>query len=189
MNKSIISTVLASGLLMAVSASVYAVDTGTVNFSGKIVANTCEINVDGSNSDTSTVTFADTYTSDYGSDGAIGTSKDFTIALKKCDPLITNLNLMFTGTTTDGDNLRLENNLSGVGKATNVGITVTNNNGGSSNVVFDGSVPDASTDLANDITGASETVFSYTANVIQVGAAIPTTGQYAASASFEVYYR
>lgn len=189
MNKNISVSLFAASFLMAASYPLYAADTGTVNFAGRIVADTCEINVNSTGSNTDTVTFADTYPSDYTTDGSIGTSKDFTIGLTKCDPLITNLNLMFTGTTTDAGQLRLQNSLSGAGKATNVGITVTNKNGGSTDVKFDGSVPDTSTDKQNDNTGATETVFNYTANVIQVGAAVPTSGQYAASASFEVYYR
>lgn len=57
-------------------------DSGTINFAGKIVADTCEIDVDGSGSNTSTVTFADTYPSDFGTDGQVGTSKAFKIEVK-----------------------------------------------------------------------------------------------------------
>ena len=67
MSKYVVSTVLASTLMAALSLPVFAAnDSGTVNFAGKIVADTCEIDVDGSGSNTSTVTFADTYPSDFG---------------------------------------------------------------------------------------------------------------------------
>ncbi|WP_139498099.1 fimbrial protein, partial [Escherichia coli] len=137
---------------------------------------------------TGTVTFADTYPADYSGDGSIGTSKDFKIELIKCDPLVDKLNLTFSGTTTDAGFLRLENSEAGAGSATNVGITVTNKNGGANDVKFDGSVPDASTDVDN-AGSITPTIFNYTANVIQVGNNAPTAGKYASSATFEVFYR
>lgn len=54
MSKYVVSTVLASTLMAALSLPVFAAnDSGTVNFAGKIVADTCEIDVDGSGSNTS----------------------------------------------------------------------------------------------------------------------------------------
>lgn len=189
MNKKILALLAAGSFMATMSASVFAADTGTVNFAGKIVADTCEIDVNGSGSNASTVTFADTYPADYiGGDGSTGTSKDFKIELRKCDPLVTKLNLQFTGNTSDVGKLRLSNSLTGAGNATNVGITVTNKNGGVSNVKFDGSVPAETTDVTN-AGDTDPTTFNYTANVIQVGGTPPTSGQYAASATFEVFYR
>jgi len=190
MNKTAISTLLAGSILAAVSLPVFAVgDSGTVNFAGKIVADTCEINVDGTGTNTSTVTFADTYPSDFGADGQVGISKPFKIEVKKCDPLIAKLNLKFSGSTTDAAYKRLQNDLSGAGNATNVGIIVSNENGSKGDVLFDGSVPDAGTDVNNDATGATASVFNYTAKVIQVGDTLPTAGHYSSSATFEVVYR
>lgn len=87
---------MSGSLIAVVSTSVFATDTGVVNFNGKIVADTCEINVNESASTTGTVTFADTYPADYSGDGSIGTSKDFKIELIKCDPLVDKLNLTFS---------------------------------------------------------------------------------------------
>ncbi|HHP5668415.1 TPA: fimbrial protein [Escherichia coli] len=188
MNKKLLSLFASGTFLAAVSTSVFAVDTGIVNFNGKIVADTCEINVNDSSSTTGTVTFADTYPADYTGDGTIGTSKDFKIELLKCDPLVTKLNLTFSGTTTDTGSLRLENSETAAGSATNVGITVTNKNGGTSSVKFDGSVPDESTDVDN-AGDVNPTIFNYTANVIQIGNNPPTAGKYASYATFEVFYR
>ena len=114
--------------------------------------------------------------------------KIFKIELIKCDPLVDKLNLTFSGTTTDAGFLRLENSEAGAGSATNVGITVTNKNGGANDVKFDGAVPDASTDVDN-AGSITPTIFNYTANVIQVGNNAPTAGKYASSATFEVFYR
>ncbi len=176
-------------MVSAIAPALAAGDSGTVNFSGKIVADTCEINVDDSGTNATTVTFADTYPSDYSGDGTVGTSKAFKIEVKKCDPLVANLNLKFSGTTSDAGYKRLQNDLSGAGNATNVGITVSNENGTKGDVLFNGSVPDATTDVANDATGTTASVFNYTAKVIQVGATVPTAGKYSASATFEVVYR
>lgn len=192
MSKYINSLLFAGSVISVLSGPVFASanDSGTVNFSGKIVADTCAINVDDSGNNESTVTFADTYPSDYvGGDGAVGTSKPFKIAVTGCDPRVANLNLKFKGTTTDASYKRLQNDLSGAGNAANVGITVTNENGAKGDVLFDGSVPDASTDVANDATGATASVFNYTAKVIQIGDNVPTAGKYSASATFEVIYR
>lgn len=189
MKKYIISSVFA-GSVMAISGSALASgDSGTVNFSGKVVADTCEINVDGSGTNTGTVTFDDTYPSDYSGDGSVGTSKPFKIEVKKCDPLVAKLNLKFTGNTTDSEAKRLENDLSGTGNAANIGITVSNENGTKGDVKFDGTIPDSATDVANDPTGNVASLFNYTAKVIQVGDTAPTAGHYSASATFEVVYR
>nr|WP_318382914.1 fimbrial protein [uncultured Enterobacter sp.] len=187
MNKTVLSTLFAGAIAALTTAPAFSVDTGTVNFKGKIVADTCQIDVDGSGASSNTVTFEDTYPGDYTGDGSIGTSKDFTIALTGCDTLIPKLNLRFSGTTTDsGTDKRLKNDLTGAGMATNVGITLSNKNGGSGDVVFN-TDPEAASDVDHAGTGA--TVMRYTANVIQVGADIPTTGQYSANASFEILYR
>jgi len=190
MSKYVVSTVLASTFMAALSLPVFAAnDSGTVNFAGKIVADTCEIDVDGTGTNTSTVTFADTYPSDFGIDGQVGTSKAFKIEVKKCDPLVAKLNLKFSGTTTDAAHKRLKNDLSGAGNATNVGIIVSNENGTKDDVVFDGSLPSTGTDVANDATGTNASVFNYIAKVIQIGDTAPTAGRYSSSATFEVVYR
>ncbi|MDI3425133.1 fimbrial protein [Enterobacter sp. V87_3] len=189
MKNKIVYSFFAASILVVSSLPALASDSGTVNFAGKIVADTCVVNVDDSNSTVSTVTFADTYPSDYGSDGKVGTSKNFKISVSGCDPLVSKLNLKFSGTTTDAAYKRLQNDLTGAGNATHVGITVTNNNGGKSDVLFNGSVPDGTTDVTNDPEGTAASVFNYTANVIQVGDTVPTAGHYSASATFEVMYR
>ncbi|HIC2035284.1 fimbrial protein [Enterobacter soli] len=190
MNKYVVSSLLAGSIMAALSLPVFAAgDTGTVNFAGKIVADTCEIDVDSTGANSSTVTFDDTYPSDFGTDGTIGTSKAFKIEVKKCDPLVAKLNLKFSGTTTDAAYKRLQNDLSGAGNATNVGIIVSNDNGTKGDVLFNGSVPETGTDVANDPAGVTASVFNYTAKVIQVGDTKPTAGHYSSSATFEVVYR
>lgn len=189
MKKNVISTLLFGSFISIFSVSALADESGAVNFSGKIVADTCIINVDGSGTDVATVTFDDTYPSDFNGDGSVGTSKAFKIELSKCDPLVAKLNIAFSGTTTDAGFKRLANDLTGNGNATNVGITVANENGGKGDVLFNGSTPDSATDVANDATGNSASVFNYTAKVIQVGDTQPTAGKYASSATFEVVYR
>lgn len=56
MNKKLLSLLVSGSLIAVVSTSVFATDTGVVNFNGKIVADTCEINVNESASTTGTVT-------------------------------------------------------------------------------------------------------------------------------------
>ena len=176
MSKYVLSSFLAASIMAALSLPAFAGnDSGTVNFAGKVTS--------------STVTFPDTYASDFGTDGAVGTSKTFNIEVKKCDPLVAKLNLKFSGTTTDAAHKRLKNDLSGAGNATNVGIIVSNENGTKDDVVFDGSLPSTGTDVANDATGTNASVFNYIAKVIQIGDTAPTAGRYSSSATFEVVYR
>ncbi|MDU2938676.1 MAG: fimbrial protein [Enterobacteriaceae bacterium] len=189
MSNKVIVSLIAGQFALALALPALADESGKVNFSGKIVADTCEINVDDSGTDESTVTFADTFPSDYSGDGSVGTTKAFKISLQKCDPLVANLNLKFTGTTTDTEFKRLKNDLTGPGNATNVGITVKNENGATGDVLFNGAIPESTTDVANDPTGTTSSVFNYTASVIQVGDTAPTAGQYSASATFDVIYR
>lgn len=188
MNKKLLTVLMAGSLIAAVNTSAFAEDTGKVEFSGRIVADTCVIDVDGAGANT-VVTFADAYPDNFGSDGAIGPTKDFQISLAKCDPAIASLNLRFSGDTTDGENLRLKNDLSDASAAKYVGITVTNNNGGNTDVVFDDSVPVSTTDVANTGDEATPSIFNYTAKVIQIGNDKPTAGKYHASANFTVFYR
>ena len=75
MSKYVLSSFLAASIMAALSLPAFAGnDSGTVNFAGEWWPP--EINVDGSGTTSSTVTFPDTYASDFGTDGAVGTSKN-----------------------------------------------------------------------------------------------------------------
>ena len=75
MSKYVLSSFLAASIMAALSLPAFAGnDSGTVNFAGKVVADTWEINVDGSGTTSSTVTVPDTYELDFCTHGAAGNS-------------------------------------------------------------------------------------------------------------------
>ncbi|CAM7111577.1 hypothetical protein CIPOMM044M_20980 [Citrobacter portucalensis] len=52
MNKKLLTVLMAGSLIAAVNTSAFAEDTGKVEFSGRIVADTCVIDVDGAGANT-----------------------------------------------------------------------------------------------------------------------------------------
>lgn len=161
--------------------SVFAVDTGTVTFTGKIIEDTCDVNVNNMGAN-GTVTFSDLYPSAFGADDAEGESQAFDIALTGCDTNISNINIKFDGTRVANKG---EEVLQATGSATNVGIRLLDWSNAA--VKFDGSEPLTGSDKQLGTTG--ETTFSYTAKVVQVGDAAPTAGTYTAEATYSLIYR
>lgn len=161
--------------------SVFAVDTGTVTFTGKIIEDTCDVNVNNMGTN-GTVTFSDLYPSAFGGDDAEGESQPFDIALTGCDTNIANINIKFDGTRVTGKG---EEVLQTTGTATNVGIRLVDWSNAA--VKFDGSEPLTGSD--KQLGAAGETTFSYTAKVVQVGDDAPTAGLYSAEATYSLIYR
>jgi len=180
MSKKMISRILISGVLAAVAAPALAVDTGTITFNGKIVADTCAVDVNGATTN-STVKFNNLSQTSFGSDKTVGDKQPLALTMTKCDSAIKNLNVTFAGTRISGYDDEV---LQPTGDAKNVGIRLLPE-GGSSYVKFDGSVPDSASNKAN----GSSVVFNYSAEVIQIGADAPTAGDYSAQATYTLIYR
>jgi major type 1 subunit fimbrin (pilin) len=173
---------LLAGALFTTSVSpVQATDTGTISFTGRIVADTCEVHVNGATTN-GTVTFRNISQTAFGADKKVGDSQPFTITVRNCDSNISFLNIKFNGDRITGyDNEVLQT----IGSATNVGIRILP--AGSPNYIkFDGTEP--LTASKQFLTG-SDTVFNYTAEVIQVGSVSPTAGEYNATAAYTLTYR
>lgn len=180
MCKKIITSLFVSSVFATVATSALAVDTGTVTFTGKILPDSCVVNVNGSTT-SGTVTFNSLSQTAFGGDKKVGDSQPFAITLTECDSAIQNLNIKFDGTRVTGYD---EQVLQPTGTATNIGVRVLPE--GSSNYVkFDGSDPDAALNKAS----GESVVFNYKAEVIQVGSSLPTAGDYTAQATYTLIYR
>jgi P pilus assembly protein, pilin FimA len=180
MSKKMLSRILISGVLAAAAAPVLAVDTGTITFNGKIVADTCAIDINGATTN-SAITFNNLSQTSFGADKKVGDKQPLALTITKCDSAIKNLNVTFAGTRISGYDDEV---LEAAGTAKNLGVRLQPE-GASTYVKFDGSVPDALTNKAN----GSSVVFNYTAEVIQVGADLPTVGDYSAQATYTLIYR
>lgn len=180
MCKKIITSLFVSSVLASVAAPAFAVDTGTVTFTGKILADSCVVDVNGTATN-GTVTFNSLSQTAFGIDKQVGDSQSFAITLTDCEAAINNLNIKFDGTRIAGYD---EQVLQPTGAATNVGVRVLPE--GSSNYVkFDGSDPEATLNKAN----GQSVVFNYKAEVIQVGSDLPTVGDYTTQATYTLIYR
>ena len=175
-----ISTLFAGCLLAAVVTPALAVDTGTVTFSGKIIPDSCTVDVNGATT-SGTVTFNPLTQTAFGSDKKVGDAQHFAITVGACDAAINKLNIKFNGTRITGYDDEV---LQATGTAENLGVRLLPDS--SSNYIkFDGSDPDVATDKTN----SGSIVFNYTAEVIQVGSTLPTTGDYSAQATYTLIYR
>ena len=121
-NKTLLSAALiaACGVAALASAPARAASTGTINFSGKVLADTCTIAVNGG----STVTLPTVMTAAFGS--TVGTTAGdtaFTVALSGCDTNTASAQMAFSGSNIDNTSGDLTNTASG---GSNVRIRLLN---------------------------------------------------------------
>ncbi|EPJ3204317.1 type 1 fimbrial protein [Salmonella enterica subsp. enterica serovar Derby] len=180
MRKKVLASLIGGCALAGVVMPALAVDTGTVTFNGKIIPDSCVVDVNGTATN-GTVTFNTLSQTAFGADKTVGDSQSFAITLTECDAAVQNLNIKFDGTRVSGYD---EEVLQPTGTATNLGVRMLPE--GSSNYVkFDGSDPDETLNKAN----GDSVVFNYKAEVIQVGSVLPTAGDYTAEATYTLIYR
>lgn len=110
MTKTLLSAALIASLGFAalIPQNAQAASTGTINFTGKVLADTCAISVNGSG--TSTVALPTVMTAAFGS--AVGTTAGatpFSIALTGCDTNTASAKMAFNGTNIDNATGNLKN--------------------------------------------------------------------------------
>lgn len=182
---------LAAALIMSAASTAQAESKGTITFTGLIINDTCDIKIGDKDDVNYEVAFPATHPEHYGSPGAVGVQKDFTMELTNCEPgTLTGVSAAFKGSSGTTDNtfevLKLDS-----GTAKNVGIRLYSNHKGTEiPVKLDGSRPAdadfaAFTDAGNGTKSAS---LKYTAKVVQVGDKLPEAGDYTASATYELVY-
>lgn len=114
MKKTLLSALLMAGFGVAAFApqSALAANTGTINFSGKVLADTCTINVNGNPS--TTVALPSVQTAAFGSTvGSVAGATDFTIGLTGCDSNTSTAKMSFNGSNVDALTGNLKNATSG----------------------------------------------------------------------------
>lgn len=120
MKKLLLSTALAAA---AFAPAAFAASTGTINITGKVVADTCVISVN--SSPTSTVALPTVTTNTLSTVGSVAGKTSFTIGLTGCDNNVTGAQMAFNGSNVDGTTGNL-NNASGAGNS-NVQVQLLNN--------------------------------------------------------------
>jgi major type 1 subunit fimbrin (pilin) len=123
MKKTLLSALLIAGFGVAAFApqSALAASTGTISFTGRVLADTCAIAVNGG----ATVVLPNVSTLAFGgaSGNVAGTTAPFTIALSGCDTNIIKANMAFTGGNIDTTTGNLKNTTTG---GSNVQIQLLN---------------------------------------------------------------
>lgn len=164
--KSLLSTALAATIgAIAFVPSAFAATTsnsGTISISGKVVADTCTITVNGSGN---TVTLPTVTTSQFTATGQARGPQGFTVNLANCDNGATGAQLSFktgTGNATDG-------NLTNTGTAQGVEVQLLagGTSGSAINVTTDGNAPLVT--LSNG-TGSTSMTAQYYSTAASVGA-------------------
>ena len=139
MKKTLLSAVMIAsfGIAALASLSVQAASSGTINFTGKVLADTCTINVNGST--TSTVALPTVMTAAFGSTaGTVAGATPFTIALTGCDPNTTSAKMAFSGTQVDSGTGNLKNATTG---GSNVEIQLLNSSSAAINTSSQANAP------------------------------------------------
>ncbi|HUW53906.1 MAG TPA: fimbrial protein [Rhodanobacter sp.] len=124
MKKTLLSAAMIAGLGMAAFAplSAQAASSGTINFTGRVLADTCTITVN--NLSTSLVTLPQVSATVFGSTvGTVAGATSFPIALTGCDTNTKNAQIAFTGGNIDNSTGDLANATSG---GSNVEIRLLN---------------------------------------------------------------
>lgn len=179
MSKSFLFAALIASFSIAALAplSAQAASTGTINFTGKVLADTCVINVNGSASNT--VALPTVMTAAFGSTvGTTAGATPFTISLTGCDTNTSTAQMAFGGTNVDSTTGNLKNATSG---GSNVQIQLLNSSSAAINTSTQANAP---TIAVTSGTGSA----SLTAQYISTATAT-TAGLVTSSVGFTLTYQ
>jgi major type 1 subunit fimbrin (pilin) len=187
-------TVLAStlaiacgALALAPAANAVTSPSGTINFNGRVVANSCVITVTGGSASAAggaasgAVTLPTVYTTDFSGAGSVTGSTPFTVSLTGCDPSFTSAQTLWNaGSNLSASGGRLKN-----GAGSNVDVQLLN----ASNVAMDLSKGTATAQNSPSVgfTSGSATL-SYSAQYYATAAAT-TAGAVNTSVQFTMVYQ
>jgi major type 1 subunit fimbrin (pilin) len=178
MNKTLLSAALIASFGFAALAPLgaQAATTGTINFTGKVLADTCAISVNGSG--TSTVALPTVMTAAFSAVGSTAGATAFTIALTGCDTNTASAQMAFNGTNVDATTGNLINATSG---GSNVQIQLLNSAAAAINTKTQANAPTITV-----VSGAGST--SLTARYIATATAT-TAGLVTSSVGFTLTYQ
>ena len=179
--------------IAAGAANMAMANTGTITFSGQVVASTCAVTVDNSASASTTVTLPTVNNVDLNGTGKTAGDTHFTINVTDCTaidtPPITSIKTRFLAQDADGANLA---NTAGIGSATNVAIQLLEDTGvigstGDTALNFTTGYAESGTQPLADATGSGVVQFPFVARYIATDAA--TAGTVQAIVDYELVYQ
>lgn len=175
--KTLLSTALVAGLgfLALAAAPAHAVSTGTINFSGKVLADTCTVAVNGG----STVTLPTVMTAAFGSaPGTTAGATQFTVGLTGCDPNTASAQMAFSGGNIDSTTGNLKNTAA---SGSNVQIQLLDNGGNAINASTQTNAPNIAVSSGN---GSTQMTAQYIST-----SATTSAGLVASSVDFTLTYQ
>lgn len=167
MNKTLLSTALVAVIAAVFVPTAQAASGGIINITGKVIADTCAISVNGSAS--STVTLPTAFTGALSAAGMTTGDTNFDIKLTGCDTNVTGAQMAFGGSNVDTGNGNL--NTTGAGQAANVQVRLLS--GGS--VINTNDQTNAPTIAVASGTGTTTLTAQYYANGAAAGAGLVNT--------------
>jgi major type 1 subunit fimbrin (pilin) len=138
MNKTLLSAALIASFGFAALAPLgaQAASTGTINVTGKVLADTCTITVNGSGA--STVALPTVMTAAFTAVGTVAGTTPFTVALTGCDPNTASAQMGFNGTNIDSSTGNLKNTAA---SGSNVEVQLLNNSSAAINTSTNANAP------------------------------------------------
>lgn len=132
-------TLLSSALVAVIAATAFAptaqaASSGTINFTGRVLADTCVITVNGG----AAVVLPTVVTGTFTGQGSVAGATSFTIALSNCDVNIITAAMAFAGTHIDPYSGNLRNTASG---GSNVELQLLNNSSAPINTATNANAP------------------------------------------------
>ena len=184
MKKTLLSAAMIAGLGIAAFAplSVQAAppaNSGTITFTGKVVANTCAVNVNNSGNASGTVQLPVVFTTALNTAGFTAGTTNFTLAVTGCDGNLTSVQPLFSGGSIDTTTGDLKNTAGG----NNVEVQLLN---GGTVMDLSQNTPSAQNQPVGTLSGGATTL-NYTAQYIAVGGAA-TSGLVNATVAYTLTY-
>lgn len=176
MNKILLPTALVAVLAAATFApAALAANSGTINFTGKVLADTCTISVNGGSTVVLPTVMTGAFSSTVGS--TAGTTPSFSIALSGCDNNTTSAQMAFNGANIDGTTGNLKNTAAG---GANVQVQLLDN---SNNVINTSTGANAPSIAVNSGAGSTSLKAQYIST-----ATTTTAGLVSSSVGFTLTY-
>ncbi|HET6431367.1 fimbrial protein [Dyella sp.] len=175
-NKTLLSTAMVAAFGVLASAPIHAANSGTINITGKVLADTCTVSVNG-NSGT-TVALPTVMTAAFGSAaGTVAGATAFSVSLAGCDTNTTSAKMAFSGANVDTSTGNLKNATSG---GSNVQIQLLNSSDAAINTSTQAGAPTINVTSGNGSTAMKAQYIST--------AATTTPGLVSSSVSFTLTY-
>lgn len=155
---------------------------GTINITGKVIAQTCQVNANGSGNSSGNVTLPDVFTTNLASAGAIAGNTPFTIVVSNCDASLQTVQAFWSGSNVSAADGNLTNTAAG---GSNVEVQLLN--ASSAVMPLNGANATAQNSQVVNLSGGGATM-NYSAQYLAKSAAA-TAGAVTTSVQFTMIYQ